>query len=85
MLLNGTNIVRKNKLYKQSSEIPQIIKSSEIPQNHPVPGRITKNQPNALATFKQDLNVVWFQFFTARNKIDRLEFTTCKAQFIWKK
>ena len=48
---------------------------------HPTPGRITKNQPNALAPTIHDLNVVWFQFLTILNKIDRLTFTTRKAQF----
>ena len=58
------------------------MKSSEIAQNHPATGGITKNQPNALTPAIHDFSVVWFQFFTISNKIDCLTFTTRKVQFI---
>ena len=61
--------------------IVKITNSFEIAQNHPVPGRITKNHRNAQAPAIDDLNVC-FQFFTILNKIDRLTFTTRKAQFV---
>ena len=54
----------------------------KIAQNYPAPGKITKNQLNALnAPAMHNLNVVWFQFFTILNKIDRLTFITGKSQF----
>ena len=40
------------------------MKQSESGQNHPLIGRITKNQPNALGLAGHDLNAIWFQSFT---------------------
>ena len=58
MPLIGTNIVRKNRIKNRINRINHDI--SEIAQDHPIPDKITKNQPNALAPAMPDLNVVCF-------------------------
>ena len=77
MPLNGTKIAGKinriNSIYHEKSEIAQ---------SHAAPRRTTMNQPNALTPALHDLNVVWFQFFTILNNIDRLTFTARKVQFV---